>query len=371
MTGPERPGTALAAPEQQAATERGQRAADRAEAFEQDVLALAKTPEERAAAFTLAATARRNQLIRAAAYQIAGTTWGKDLSDHTRAAVARYALMLGTDPVRHWEVLGGKLYDTAQLWLDLAASMPDYEGNERDYINKDDRVGLEENDRRRALRGKWNTPEDVAGICLVTIYRTGKKPTTDVNWAGNRAGFNARTGNESGIKDPIGQQEPGKTSYTRAFRRCAKQCWPLWFQKHPITTEDEGGVELKDLKAPVEELLAADHAAVKEAKQLEAGSQHEVAPGVKVTAGQGHPVAQPADPFAASPADRPAPTGEQTSEYVELNARIVTLLKHECFTPDDVRMFEKWAAKAHPTVEILRAKADEFAKRAADWDAEE
>jgi hypothetical protein len=61
---------------------------------------------------TRAALKERNQLVAA----IRGTQWGKDVSADTQRAVAHYCYENGLDPVRHVELLGGKIYLTAEFY---------------------------------------------------------------------------------------------------------------------------------------------------------------------------------------------------------------------------------------------------------------
>ncbi len=232
--GPEpQPGTAVATVEETA--EQGGKLAK--------LLDLAQSPEERAFAFNTMKAVQQGRLIRQAAEAIAVKSWGKDISASARAAVARYAFETGTDPVRHWRVLGDNLYDTAELWLDLVTSKDTYEGNEVEHINDDERLDDAERKRRRHLRATHNMPDDVKGCAMVTIYK--RMPNGNlrlflgVNDAGNRTGFNARKGAVGLIKDPIGEQDPAKTAETRAFRRAAKRAWPIWRFKRDIP-DNEG-----------------------------------------------------------------------------------------------------------------------------------
>lgn len=284
--------TALSTEAPETGTERGGKAVAKADALERDLLALAKTPEERARAYEAASAFRRSQMIRQAAVSIAGTGWGKDLSEVARAYVARYALELGTDPVRHWEILGGKLYDRAELWLDLCAAQADYDGEIHEYINDDERLNQEERERRKQLRAKHNTPEDSKGICVVTIKRRGRPDSVGVNWAGNRRGFSARSGETGLIKDPIGEQEPGKTSFTRAFRRAAKLAYPLWFDKNRrLAGVSEDGVTIGEYKTDTEAVIEQGRQAPKELPAPVVDVQE----GLKVNPGSGGAVRTTAD----------------------------------------------------------------------------
>jgi hypothetical protein len=270
MTTPEKPSTAVAKP----------KAAEQVEQLATKLLALAETPQERAAAFTQLTLYRQSQMIRESAAAIASMTWGRDLSPYARAAIARYALETGTDPVRHWEVLGNKLYDTAQLWFDLAASMADYNGYEAEDLSWND--GLDETGvtHRRSERAKFGLPQDVKGACVVRIYRKGiERPFIGANHAGNRMGYNAKLKrsehNAAGdtIPDPVGEQDPGKTAFTRAFRRAAKTAWPIWPYRGRAMPSDDGvtvtelapgAVEQMERKDEIEGVLQRGQESLKE-----------------------------------------------------------------------------------------------------------
>ncbi len=251
------------------------------------LLDMAKTPQERAFAFEHLTRRRQEQMVRRAAQEIALMSWGKDLSQAARAAVAFFAYECGTNPVTHWTVLGGNLYDTSLLWFDLATSQPDYEGYEARHINDDDRLDDAGRLERRQLRAKYNIPEDVKGACIVTIWKrlaSGQiRSFTGVNHAGNRQGFNARKGAAGLIKDPIGEQDPGKTAETRAFRRAAKRCWPIWRFKRDIPESE--GLNVEELaRGEVNELLTAEGA---EASKAQPGKLDNVAHFIPVPGADG------------------------------------------------------------------------------------
>lgn len=225
--------------------------------FESRLLEQAQTPQERTLVFEKMSEYRQAQIIREAATAIAGLSWGKALSPYAQAAIARYALETGTDPVRGWIVIGDNLFDTSALWYDLATSQPDYLGYEHEYINEDTRADDDERRRRRQLRVKHNVPEDVKGACIVVIYRMingTRTPFVGVNWAGNRKCYIAAKKAE-GIKlDPVGEQDPGKTAFTRAFRRAAKTAWPIWPYRRQWPSDE--GLPLEELgRAAVGNLL--------------------------------------------------------------------------------------------------------------------
>jgi hypothetical protein len=238
---------------------------DRAEAVAEKLLALAKSPEERAFAFQALDRYRQSKLIREASDLVAGTKWGRELSVAGRAALARYALTTGTDPVRHWMILGDKLYDTAELWLDLVTSQPDFNGYEPEDLSWTEGLTDEERMRRRQERARHGLPQDVKGACVVRIYKKGiDRPFIGANHAGNRKTFLANKGAVGDKPDPIGEQDPAKTAFTRAFRRAAKTAWPIWpYRRLPMPTDEgvsvvelpPGSVERTEGKLAVEEVV--------------------------------------------------------------------------------------------------------------------
>ena len=188
-----------------------------------ELIASAKTFEERQLAWTLASKIRQNDMLRQAAAAIGETGWGKDISQAARAAVARYCLEVGADPVRHVHVLGGStVYLNGEFYKELCAVNPKFLRAETDFIHDDDRADEKERERRKGLRVKWGVPEKAPGACLVTLfYADGRGPFEGVNWAGVRD------------KDPVGKAEPTKTAETRAYRKAAMKAEPAWFRSHP------------------------------------------------------------------------------------------------------------------------------------------
>lgn len=373
------------APPVPAGNERGEKQAQRQESIERNLLALAKTPEERIVAYQMASKARQIAMLRETANAVAGSTWGKELSPEARMGISRYALEIGVDAIRHIDILGNKIYLNAECYIDYCLSQPDFITFEFDYINHDERASAEENERRKQLRVHWNTPEDPKGICIITVKRNGRPDVQGCNWAGNRKGFNAKTGG-SEIKDPVGEQDPGKTSFTRAFRRAVKVAYPLWFAKHPVAGEsEEGGVSLDAISHLIEQ--------GKEALKLGGGEKAapltEVAPGVKVAPGSGGGVptqdgypaqpeapAAPAAPAPAAQSATEAPTAEEQAlangveqEKNQLKEQIREVLKRECFGEDDRRVQERMMAKETVSLDQLRRWLTTYKERVAEWDA--
>lgn len=165
----------------------------------------------------------RNALVAA----IRSTQWGKECSPEMQRAVAHYCHENGIDPVRHVEVLGGRIYLTSELYDEKGAPLirdgiiiPD----EPEYINADARLdelaadGYDEakgeSQRRKFLRAKYNVPEKAAAA-VVQRFRIAASGAVivGVNWCGGG----------SRQRDPVGDAEPAKTAQTRARRRAWRQ----------------------------------------------------------------------------------------------------------------------------------------------------
>jgi len=189
--------------------------------LEEQLLAVAKSPSERALAFQLAGTERQQKMLRLTAMAVAETGWGKDVSPVARQAVVRYCLEIGADPVRHVHVLAGNVYLNAAFWMELVAANPKFRRPEEELIHQDERASAEENERRKARRVEFGVPEHAKGAAVVTLFYEGRGPFIGVNWAGARK------------NDPVGDAEPTKTALTRAYRRAAMKAEPAWFTKHP------------------------------------------------------------------------------------------------------------------------------------------
>lgn len=164
----------------------------------------------------------RNQMVTA----IRNTAWGKDCTPDVQRAVAEYARQNNLDPVRHIEILGGRIYLTAALFDEKGAALiragviiPD----EPDYINADARLdelaakgdawAVEESTRRIKLRIQYNVPEkSLAAVVQRFVVAQSGAVIVGVNWCGG-----------NGRRDPVGDAEPAKTAQTRARRRAWTQ----------------------------------------------------------------------------------------------------------------------------------------------------
>lgn len=164
-----------------------------------------------------------NRARNAMATAIRGTIWSKDLNPEAVRAVAEYCRQNDLDPIRHVEVLGGRIYLTAELYRERAAPLIQRGiiiPMEPDFINVDPRLetladagddwAIAERTRRMRERIRHNVPEKAAAACVMRlqIAATGRT-VVGVNWCGG--GVRQR--------DPVGDSEPTKTAQTRAERR--------------------------------------------------------------------------------------------------------------------------------------------------------
>lgn len=204
----------------------------------------------------IAENRERNAMITA----IRGTIWSKDLSEGQMRSIAQYCHKNALDPIRHIEVLGGRIYLTATLYEERAVPLIQ-QGllvpHEPQFINNDARLdelaaegdqwAKDEIVNRKRLRIEHNAPEKADAIVIyrITVAATGKT-VVGVNWCGKGlrveskevwaydAGSGKRkpTGKfEDKDMDPVGGNEPAKTAITRAGRRAWKQvaqAVPTW-----------------------------------------------------------------------------------------------------------------------------------------------
>lgn len=374
-------GTSVTKPDQQPAPETA------SASLERRLLDTARTPEERMAAFQLATRHRQMQMIRQTALAISGKTWGKDgLSQEALVAIARYALEIGVDAVRHIDILGNKVYLNAVCFTDYVTSKPDYRGvSKPEYINDDPRLPEEMRVKRRIRRAEKCMPDDCKGICVVKV---GRLMGNDVVWfegvnhAGHRRGYNAKLKatdhdkqNGDLISDPVGEQDPGKTSFTRALRRAMILAWGSpWFENHPAAKDEDGAVRLEDLKSGVEDLIAQSRVAAPETPV----STAELQDGLAVAGGR-PALSAPADPFVTQPAKLPEPVpverveepaNSEASPLEFAKSDLLTLMKHPAFTDEDRRLQEKLLNKPNVTVEQIGKWRDAYHERITRYDAE-
>lgn len=189
--------------------------------LEASMLAMAQTPQEKFTAYQLSTHVRQQQMVAAASKELAQSSWGKEISVSARAAVVRYCLEIGADPLRHVFVLGGNVYLNAEFYRELVAANPKFLRDEVDFIHDDTRATKEERERRAQLRVEYAVPENAPGAAIVTLHYAGRGPFIGCNWAGAKE------------KDPVGKAEPTKSAQSRAYRKAAMKAEPAWFKTHP------------------------------------------------------------------------------------------------------------------------------------------
>lgn len=170
----------------------------------------------------------RRKMQNAVVQQIRGTMWGKDMNDGSVRAVAQYCNENGLDAVRHVEILGGRIYLTAEFYRERGAPLiragvvrPD----EPDLITADSRLdemaksgngnaewAKLEGERRARLRVQYGVPEGVKAAAVIRFRLNSGATVVGVNWCGGTA-----------KRDPVGDAEPTKTAITRAERRAWRQ----------------------------------------------------------------------------------------------------------------------------------------------------
>lgn len=220
----------------------------------QDQTAETTAVARRSPQWTAEIEARR--LRAAAATAVRGTQWGKECSEEAVRAVSRYCVENGLDPMRHVEVLGGRIYLTETLYSEKAA--PYVRAGllileEPDLIMADARLdelavagdewAKEERTRRMRARIKYGVPEIAEGASVQRIrVASSGAVIVGVNWCGKGVRMqekeiwekNQRTGRFAAKDmDPIGGLEPVKTAITRARRRA-------WIQLLEGTSIDLG-----------------------------------------------------------------------------------------------------------------------------------
>lgn len=163
----------------------------------------------------------RNQLVTA----IRGTQWGKEANPEMQRAIAHYCYENGLDPVRHVELLGGRIYLTAELYDEKGAPLIRagiVQPQMPEFIHVDERLealaktgdawATELVTRRLRLRIEHAVPEGAKAAVVQRFQIQGGAVILGVNWCGGTS-----------KRDPVGEAEPTKTALTRARRRAWKQ----------------------------------------------------------------------------------------------------------------------------------------------------
>jgi len=332
----------------------------------------APVTENQAVLWAAAAEVERSKIAAAAAKEIGNTQWGSSLSPVATAAIARWALAVGLDPLRHIEMLGGKIYDRAELYIDKLAADPNFDYAEvvimaplsdrnaqfdkmleDKTITKAQAKDLREkqatiNHTRLGLQIQHEVPSsinaypDSAAAVLVRLHFSDGRFVSGVNWAGSMG----RVGKyEKGI-DPVGDKNALKTAITRAYRKAAKQCVPVWFGQTKSSLEE---VEFK---------IAQGRAALK------AGDQEPPAARIPVGNGKTIPVTSggPSGPPLAGGDD---PYDDDKPPVVD----VVPLVCPECGNQDDGPIGSQCSAECTPLPGTPKMVLDEE-RQQLDIDAE-
>lgn len=218
-----------------------------------------KPPEVIAA---IQAAKERTALIAA----IRGTQWGASCSPEAVRAVAHYCNINGLDAVRHVEVLGSRIYLTAEFYRERGADLL-LDGTivpqEPQNIAHDDRLDVlatrddemgkwarEESDRRVRARIQYGVDEDAPGAAVVRFVLRSGAIIVGCNWIQGPGGKK---------RDPVGQAEPTKTAITRAERRA----WRQVIDAVPAFRERVAGIEAsaKTVSAELSVLRSEEKAA--------------------------------------------------------------------------------------------------------------
>jgi len=164
---------------------------------------------------------------------IRGTQWSKDANEQTIRAVSQYCWQHNLDPMRHVELLGGRIYLTVTLYDEKAAPYVRaglFVVAPPDLIQADDRLdtladlgdewAIEERKRRMRLRIKHGVPEKAEGARIQEIRIAGSDTVAvGVNWCGKGLRMKKRRDGSIYDDDPVVGNEPTKTAITRARRR--------------------------------------------------------------------------------------------------------------------------------------------------------
>lgn len=182
--------------------------------------------------------ARREQvhmrkLVSEVAGEIGKLSWGKNLEEQTRKALAHWGEEHHVDVVTEVDMLGGKPYLNSHFYLrklgDLIAQER-VEYVEADFCHVDPRLDAQakagdadavtEKKRREQVRIRHGIPDAATGACVFRLkLHVLRREIVGVNWCGGGTG-NHKAG---GKGDPVGDMEPVKTAESRAARRCLRQ----------------------------------------------------------------------------------------------------------------------------------------------------
>lgn len=243
------------------------------------LLALAKTPDDRARAWQIAERIEQEQAITAIVAEVRKEAWGNKVGPALQKEIVRWTLQQGGDPVTEVDVLGGQPYLNNKYWLRILSNEPDFINGVETQLGDDERLDEEARQTRRQLRAAWGVPEFIAATVglsgdkrqaaegkpplpihaalLVTLYFSGRGPFYGVKWC------------PSSAKDPIGVDFPEQTVRTRAWRKAAlvavRRKTPLTERLKQMIEDDRPSLSLPSGTVPLAEPERVEIAPVAEA----------------------------------------------------------------------------------------------------------
>jgi hypothetical protein len=162
---------------------------------------------------------------------IQAAEWGRALSEHTQAAMARFCLVAGIEiPSEEIDILGGKPYRNAKHWTKRMLKDPTYMDHELINITSD-----------KAQREEVGAPDYALAVYKVKIRKlasfapiekiksgeiTDLTPYVTITWEANWAPSKDGKNEKGKHLDPIGFADPHKTARTRTLRRGAEKAFP-------------------------------------------------------------------------------------------------------------------------------------------------
>lgn len=217
----------------------------------------------------------RNAMVAA----IRGTQWGKDCSDTVQRAVAHYCLMNGLDATRHVEMLGGRIYLTAEFYRERGAKLiqsgdvtplptrnihidPRLDVMIADATDDDMRQwAIAEKRDRLKLRIEYGVPDKAEGAAIVGLKLKNGDVLYGVNWCGGKTNQKVGKGGQLYDADPVGDNQPVKTAEARAERRA-------W--RRVVEVLPNYGDEIRRVEATatiVEDVTEAEHDATEQLRE--------------------------------------------------------------------------------------------------------
>ena len=218
-------------------------------------------------AYQAANEVQRARIAAEAAGAIAAISWGEKLPQDVRHQVARWCLAHRVDPQRHITILGNRIYDNAEYYIDRCAETGMVERAERiimapldhrtfnvDLVGEENAKELQAlqfsvNSARLELQVRHGLPDDInkfpdkTAAVLIRLHLRDGRMFEGWNMAGSRGRKKQSRHGPGGDYDPVGDQEPVKTATTRAWRKAAKDFIPF-----AAETFAEEGVGLEEIE---------------------------------------------------------------------------------------------------------------------------